>query len=170
MNFVVNDANILIDLIKLDLLHPFFQLPFHFYTTDLILENELYDHQKNLLRPYIGAKKLNLVSFDERGMLEIFDLQSKKPMLSDKDCSALLAATKLSAILLSSDRALRRSAELAGLEVHGHLWLLDQMVKLNCLSCDLAVLKLNELLDQNTALGLPIKECDRLRKEWFLTK
>jgi len=50
-------------------------------------------------------------------------------MRSDKDCSALLAARHMQAILLSSDRAIRRTAEAFGLEVHGPWWLLNQMVK-----------------------------------------
>ena len=37
MTIVVNDANILIDLVKLELLQSFFNLSFEFYTTDLVL-------------------------------------------------------------------------------------------------------------------------------------
>lgn len=45
MIVVVNDANILIDLVKLQLLPNFFGLEFEFYTTDLVLD-ELYDEQQ----------------------------------------------------------------------------------------------------------------------------
>ena len=44
MTIVVNDANILIDLVKLQILNQFFGLDFQFLTTDLVLE-ELHDHQ-----------------------------------------------------------------------------------------------------------------------------
>ena len=46
MIVVVNDANILIDLIKLQLLEAFFDIDWEFHTTDLIIENEFYDEQK----------------------------------------------------------------------------------------------------------------------------
>jgi len=38
--------------------------------------------------------------------------------------------------------------------------------KMNSLSPDLAVMNLDKLLEQNTALGLPIVVCDKMRKEW----
>jgi hypothetical protein len=42
MIIVVNDANILIDLVKLQLVEPFFRIPWEFHSTSLILENENY--------------------------------------------------------------------------------------------------------------------------------
>ena len=47
MIIIVNDANILIDLVELKILHLFFQLEFEFHTTNLILE-ELFVEQKKL--------------------------------------------------------------------------------------------------------------------------
>jgi hypothetical protein len=41
MRIIVNDANILIDLVELQLLPQFFALEFEFYTTTLILEELL---------------------------------------------------------------------------------------------------------------------------------
>ena len=38
MRIVVNDANILIDLVELELLPHFFDLEFEFQTTDLIID------------------------------------------------------------------------------------------------------------------------------------
>lgn len=38
MIFLVNDANILIDLLKLDLLDLFFRMEYDFQITDLVLE------------------------------------------------------------------------------------------------------------------------------------
>jgi len=53
MIVVVNDANILIDLIKLQLVEAFFNIDWEFHSTNLIIENELYDEQKEQLQPYI---------------------------------------------------------------------------------------------------------------------
>jgi len=44
MKVVVNDANILIDLVKLELLPPFFSLEFRLVTIGIVLE-ELLDKQ-----------------------------------------------------------------------------------------------------------------------------
>lgn len=59
MTIVVNDANILIDLVKLQILTHFFGLNYQFYTTDLVLE-ELHDHQKAELEPYIVGGQLQV--------------------------------------------------------------------------------------------------------------
>ena len=52
MKIVINDANILIDLAKLDLLDIFSRLPFDLYTTDFVYE-ELNEDQKVQFQFYI---------------------------------------------------------------------------------------------------------------------
>ncbi len=96
---VVNDANILIDLIKLDLVDAFFNIDWEFHSTNLIIENELYDEQRQQLQPYIENGKLIIQELGVDDMLNIMSLQAQKPQLSDKDCSALHCALKLKASL-----------------------------------------------------------------------
>ncbi|MBF0227416.1 MAG: hypothetical protein HQK76_18380 [Desulfobacterales bacterium] len=38
MILLVNDASILIDILKADLIRPFFQLRYEFHTTDFVME------------------------------------------------------------------------------------------------------------------------------------
>jgi hypothetical protein len=70
MKIVINDANILIDLAKLDLLDVFSKLPFDLYTTDFVYE-ELNEeqkspvsvlHKKGYLKLLLKAKKIELKS------------------------------------------------------------------------------------------------------------
>ena len=56
MKVIVNDANILIDLVELELLPHFFDLEFEFLTTELVL-NELFEEQHSALLPYIDKEK-----------------------------------------------------------------------------------------------------------------
>jgi hypothetical protein len=73
MIIVVNDANILIDLVQLDLLSNFFELEFKFHTTDLVL-NELHKHQQDKLLPYIEDQVLIVMELsDVHGHLWVFD-------------------------------------------------------------------------------------------------
>ncbi|MDP1621331.1 MAG: hypothetical protein Q8M08_03240 [Bacteroidales bacterium] len=51
MRIVVNDANILIDLVKLQLLPHFFGLGWEYHTTSLIFE-ELFENQREAFAPY----------------------------------------------------------------------------------------------------------------------
>lgn len=111
MILVVNDANILIDLIKLQLLEAFFKIDWEFHSTNLIIENELYEEQKEQLLPYIESGKLIIQELDVEDMMQIMAIQAQKPQLSDKDCSALHCAQKLKASLVTSDNTLRRFAK-----------------------------------------------------------
>jgi len=111
MKVVVNDANILIDLIKLDLLEHFFSLNWEFHSTDLIIDNELYDSQKLALEPYIIFGRLLIQKISADDLITIMEMQAENPKLSDKDYSALLCAQRLNASLVTSDNALRMFAQ-----------------------------------------------------------
>jgi len=168
MNIVVNDANVLIDLVKLRLLPHFFGLQLVFYTTDLIL-NELHDNQIAELQPFIDAGTLCLIHLSEEELQETVLMRTEKSQLSEQDCSAIVCARKVSGSLLTSDNTLRKFASRKLLTVYGHLWLFDRMVKEKTISAAEAILKLAELCDTvNPRLGLPKAECDRRVALWEL--
>jgi uncharacterized protein YacL len=166
MIVVVNDANILIDLIKLQLVEAFFLIDWEFHSTNLIIENELYDEQKEQLQPYIENGKLIIQELDVEDMLNIMTIQAQKPQLSDKDCSALHCAQKLDGLLITSDNTLRKFAKVKKVEVHGHLWVFDALLQHNCINAEIAISKLNELNTINSKLNLPRKECELRIKNW----
>jgi len=168
MRVVVNDANILIDLIKLQMLEIFFSLEWQFHSTDLIIGNELYDEQKEMLQPFIQSGKLYIQELSAADLFTIMQLQAEKPTLSDKDCSALLYAQKLKALLITSDNPLRKFATQKGIEVHGHLWVFDELVQEQRISPSLAIKKLKALATINPRLQLPKKEYDLKIETWEL--
>lgn len=166
MIIVVNDANILIDLIKLNLVVHFFELNWQFHTSSLIIENELYAHQVAILQPYIDNQKLTLQDFTAEEMEQIFEIQYQKPQLSDKDCSAFFCAQKLNAALITSDNNLRKFAKQKELEVHGHLWVFDALLAQNCITPITAIQKLEELNTVNPRLKLPKADMENRIKYW----
>ncbi len=87
MKIIVNDANILIDLIELQLLSHFFALDYEFYTTALVFE-ELDDDQQSRLQAYVGSDKLIVREMTHEQLTEIQKIQKSKPSLSPQDCSA----------------------------------------------------------------------------------
>ncbi|CAN5261823.1 hypothetical protein BH23BAC1_BH23BAC1_50310 [soil metagenome] len=160
MIVVVNDANILIDIIKLQLLPQFFSLPMKFYTTSLILD-ELYDEQVELLNGYSDKGILNIVDFTAEELIEIALLQTEKRQLSDKDCSAIVCAKKVKGSLITSDNTLRKFALKKQIIVRGHLWVLDNLISETKISGSIAINKLAALCDTiNPRLNLPKSECD----------
>jgi hypothetical protein len=60
MIIVVNDASILIDLLKVDLSDEFFHLPFEMYTTDLV-SAEITDESAKRFQRYIEKKMINIL-------------------------------------------------------------------------------------------------------------
>ncbi len=168
MKIIVNDANILIDLVELELLPQFFQLDFEFHTTDLILE-ELLENQFDEFVTYIESGRLIVNEISEEDLVEIINLQISKPTLSEQDCSAIYQAENKNAILITSDNALRKFAKQRNVDVHGHLWVFDCLVDNNILTGDQAKQKLEQLTNViNPKLGLPAHECSKRIRNWLL--
>lgn len=168
MRIVVNDANILIDLVELHILSPFFQLDYEFHTTDLILA-ELYPEQQEAISEYTSTRRLVVDDLTEDDLDGVYKLRCLKPNLSEQDCSAMYQASKLDAILVTSDNLLRKFATDHAVEVHGHLWMFDNLVDGGLLSGSLAIEKLGELTEiVNPKLGLPSAECHKRIKKWGL--
>ncbi len=166
MIVIVNDANILIDLVKLELLPQFFALDLEFYTSSLILE-ELYPEQIQQLVRYIQGGKLNIIDFTNEELITMAILQNEKPVLSQQDCSAIVSAKKVNGELITSDGNLRKFATHKNIIVRGHLWILNLMVEQNKITGILAIEKLNYLRTViNKRLGLPKNECDLKISSW----
>jgi predicted nucleic acid-binding protein len=168
MIIVVNDANILIDLVKLQLLPHFFSLQLKFYTTDLILD-ELHDWQVEELQVYIDNGALTVIQLTDSELMDITLLQAEKRQLSEQDCSAIVCARKVTGDLLTSDNNLRKFATKKLFTVYGHLWVFDKMVDANTITPQNAIDKLTELREViNPRLNLPKIECENRLELWRL--
>lgn len=168
MNIVVNDANVLIDLVKLRLLPHFFGLQLVFYTTDLIL-HELHTEQVEELQIFIDAGALRIIHLTDDEVMEISRIQAEKRQLSEQDCSAVVCARKVAGNLLTSDNILRKFATRKQLTVYGHLWVFDRMVEEKTINPLEAIAKLTELRETvNPRLNLPKVECDNRIGIWRL--
>ncbi|NEW85532.1 MAG: PIN domain-containing protein [Mariniphaga sp.] len=166
MIIVVNDANVLIDIVKLQLLPQFFDLDLEFHTTSLIL-NELHSEQVEQLQKYINCSLLNVNELSADELMEIVTLQTERPQLSEQDCSAIVCARRISGEILTSDNNLRKFAAIKGVSVKGHLWIFDLLVAQNLISAAVAIDKLAELREIiNPRLGLPKAECENRITVW----
>jgi rRNA-processing protein FCF1 len=161
----INDANILIDLHLIHLIDKFFQLPFNFHTTQLIL-SELEPEQLNKLQPFLETEILTIrhLSREEIDSLESLTSQSKK--LSRQDLSIYFYAKQIgeNCLILTGDNRLRKEAERQNLEAHGILWVFQQMIDEKILTAQKAIDKLMEL--ERVNFWLPKVECERFREGW----
>ena len=127
MRIVVSDSSCLIDLRKVSLLDALLRLPFEFLIPDTLFEDELLK--------FTAAQKKALL----RGGLKVVDLPGERvlraqavlrqaPRLSVNDGFAFaLAESQPGCILLTGDGGLRDLATQNQMEVHGVLWVIDEI-------------------------------------------
>lgn len=127
MRIVISDSSCLIDLRKASLLDAFLRLPY-----ELLIPNTLFEEE---LLKFSAAQKTGLI----RGGLKVVDLPGdsvlrarqiarEMPHLSIHDGFAFaLAESHDGCILLTGDSALRTLAMERDIEVHGVLWVIDEL-------------------------------------------
>lgn len=164
MKIIVNDANILIDLIDINLLGLFFDLPYGMNITDLV-RNEFDDETFSDLAPYVRKGALTIHHLDQDATDAVRILKKKfSAALSFPDCSCLQLAQTFSGTVLTGDKPLRSAAETMNLSVHGILWVFDQLIKNKITTPKIAYRKLSQLMTINQRL--PKTECSKRLKLW----
>ncbi len=163
MILLVNDANILIDLLKIDLLESFFQLQYEFHMTDFAAAEVQEDNVVELEHCFENGS-LQKKAFNYEELVQVQLLEVEHQALSIADCSCLFHARTLSAKLLTGDAALRRTAEQADIPVHGILWIFDELVSQEIVTKEQAYEKLSQLVTINSRL--PADECKKRLKKW----
>ena len=127
MRIVISDSSCLIDLRKASLLDAFLRLPY-----ELLIPNTLFEEE---LLKFSAAQKTAMV----RGGIKVVDLPGdsvlrarqiarEMPHLSIHDGFAFaLAESHDGCILLTGDGVLRALAMERDIEVHGVLWVIDEL-------------------------------------------
>lgn len=127
MSIIVSDSSCLIDLRKASLLDAFLKLP-----DEILIPNTLFEDE---LLKFTSSQKRALI----RGGLKVIDLPGERvlraqqvvrgsPQLSIHDGFAfVLAETHTGCILLTGDGHLRTLATAHRIEVHGVLWVVDEI-------------------------------------------
>ncbi len=161
MDILINDANILIDLVHLDLMNVFIQLEVELKTTDFVYE-ELNNEQKALIQNFVETGSIEIIVTTEGEDFDrIAEILANSKGLSFEDCSVWHYAEKLNGILLSGDGRLRNQATASGISVRGILYIFDQLLLNGLLTFDLAIQKIEQLYELNPRLPLNAKS-DRL--------
>ncbi|WP_179004438.1 hypothetical protein [Winogradskyella forsetii] len=164
MKIIINDANILIDLVKLELLEAFSKLNFDLYTTDFVIE-ELNDKQRAPITELSESNKLGIIETiaieDFQGINIILENSSG---LSFEDCSVWYYSKKLSGVLLTGDGKLRKQASKDDLEVRGIIYLFDEFLSQELIIFEVAVEKIIQLNLLNNRL--PKKEIQKRIDSW----
>jgi hypothetical protein len=155
----ISDTNIWIDFRNAGLLDALFDLPFQLCSTDFVL-SELQDFDPQALI----KRGLVVHGLDESATARLFGLMVAHNNSSLADVSCYLLAQETGHPLLTGDGRLRKQAVQDGLQVHGALWLLDQLVGHQVTSPQAAAVGLQSMLDSGSRL--PGTECQVRLRTW----
>lgn len=123
MLLVICDANIFIDVEDGDLTPVIFRLPYEIVVPDTLFELELKERHSHLLKAGLKVKSLNAESIKKTEFLS-----SKYSRPSMMDHSALALAMQERCPLLTGDKDLRAAAKSEGIEVHGTIWIIEELL------------------------------------------
>lgn len=153
MKIIVNDTNIFIDLHSIGLLEDMCNLPYEIHTVDFVAVEIMEEMQRIAFEQLVSTGKIRVNSFSADEVMEIVAEHSDVAgNLSIPDCSVCYYARKHQVPMLTGDRRLRKYAEAQDIEVHGILFLFDEMVKFKVVTPDIAATKLEELMHLNARL------------------
>ena len=155
MLLVVSDASVLIDVEHGELTSAMFSLPFQFVVPDILFFEELSEKHEHLLQ-------FGLINKSMSGELiaEAYGLYQKYVKPSVNDMLALTLAKHEGCQLLTGDKALRVVAEQFSVEVHGTIWLVEQMLCNKKISIEVARVAFQKM--KNSGSHLPWKKVDDL--------
>ena len=155
----ISYTNIWIDLRNAGLLDAMFDLPLTLCCTDFVLsELKDFDHQ------HLLARGLVVETLDELATAALFPLMQAHNNSSLADLSCYQLAQQTGHALLTGDGRLRKQAKADGLQVHGALWLLDQMVVHQIIEPKNAATSLQSMLDSGA--WLPMDDCQKRLTLW----
>jgi len=137
-------------------LEAFLTLPYEIFIPNTLFEDELLKFTASQLRTLLAGVKV--ADLPGERVLRARQVVLDKPRLSVHDGFAFaLAESHSGCILLTGDGALRALAEKSNMEVHGILWIVDQLHdhRISTASALYAALR---LLAEDRAVRLPRKE------------
>ena len=123
MRVLVSDTSVIIDLERGSLLQDVFRLPFEFAVPDLLFHREL----KGPLGDQLIALGLRVEELTAGEVTRATSVRRENLGLSVPDAFAFSLATVRGWTLLTGDGGLRQLAVSTGINVHGVLWVLDQL-------------------------------------------
>lgn len=165
MKIIVNDTNIFIDMHSIGLLELMCELQYEIHTVDFVASEIINPEQKEVFDQMVASGKIKVDSFTPNEVYEIIEEYSAiSGNLSIPDCSVCYYARKNNVPMLTGDRRLRKYAEHQSIEVHGILFLFDEMVSAGILAPRVGAEKLSALVKLNTRL--PRSEITSRIEKW----
>ena len=157
MRIIVSDSSCLIDLKKASLLGVFLSLPYEILIPNILFEDELLSFTASEKRMLLQGG-LQVVDLPGQQVLRARDVIASHSRLSVYDGFAyVLAEMHTGSILLTGDGELRALATTNKIEVHGVLWVVDEIHRGSLTTVKALHAALSVLVD-DPAVRLPKRE------------
>ncbi len=157
MRIVISDSSCLTDLRKASLLAVFLLLPFEILIPNTLFEDELLSFTGNEKKTLLDGG-LNVIDLPGSQVARARDVIRAQLRLSIHDGFAFaLAEVNRGCILLTGDSLLTTLAETSQIEVHGILWVFDQIFNNQLATAETLHSALSQL-NADPAVRLPKRE------------
>lgn len=162
MKIVITDVSVFFDLYHLKVLPEFFALDLEVHTTDFVYNEIINSDQKSEFAVFERSKKLHIIKISAIEEDEIKAMSLSRSNKSFADRTVLWKAKQFKCALLTCDSKLRKEAEVQGVEVHGSIWVINQLIDAGIISHVKGI----ELFKQMKLVNprLPMDEIERLIK------
>jgi rRNA maturation endonuclease Nob1 len=162
MQLLVSDANIPIDIEHGNLTASMFSMKIVFIVPDVLFEKELKARHSHLLDLGLKVKSLSEESVDK-----VIEFAAKYRQPSRIDLFALGLAWQENCPLLTGDKNLRRAADQEGVQVHGTIWLVSEMLREKIIQATVAHTAFQKMKDAGSRL--PWDEANKLLNNYIQT-
>ena len=157
MQVVISDSSCLIDLRKTSLLDAFLRMPYELLIPNTLFEEELLTFTVTQKKALIRGG-LKIVDLPGDSVLRARQIVRDMPQLSIHDGFAFaLAQNNPGCILLTGDGGLRTLANEQNMEVHGVLWVIDEIDRHAICTAE-TLLHALQLLAHDPTVWLPQRE------------
>ena len=155
MLLIISDASVLIDIEDGGLTSVMFSLSWKFAVPDVLFEEELSQQHSHLTQMGLESK-----SMSGELIAEAYALHQQYARPSVNDMLALTLAKAEGCQLLTADQALRNAAKELCVEVHGTIWLVEQMLLYHKIMVDIARASFQKMKESGS--HLPWVEVDKM--------
>lgn len=162
MRIIIHDASVLIDLVSMEILNEALSLPDDMAVPDLVVHEIVEPRQREALGACIQDRRFRVLPLNGDELAQAALMRTQMSGLSMADCSVILKAQALSGMILSGDMRLRKQATALGFEVHGSLWVVEQLFTHGALTSKDACVALTTLENSNSRI--PKNECRALKE------
>lgn len=156
---LVVDSSSVISLHMGEVLERLFDLTPEVFTTDLTA-NELEEPPADRLI----QMGLTVYSLRDAELSEAEQLASENASVSLQDTSVIVLARRLGAIVLADDKPLRELAQSKGLQVHGSLWVLEQLAFHQLITASVLCEAIRKML--RSGRRLPLSIVSQMRRQY----